>query len=99
MSVDYYKLGRKILIKVLDAIDYWCWNISGNTVYECYCAHYDLGLYDIACMFVGYSYGITEEDIKILEEMPDDIYEKLDNELNSRLESVIKKLEEQDGSE
>ncbi len=94
--VDWKKVGEKILEKVATALDYWCWNVSGDSVLDCYCAHADLELFDLASEFLNWSsFNITEEDLKILEEMPDNIYDELNHELQTRIEKVISKLEKE----
>jgi len=90
-------VGRKILENVLEALDYWAWNCSPSTPLETYSSYNSIDLYDAACDFCGWSRAhITEEDLKFLQEMPDEIYDKLNQEYHERLEGVIEKLSEED---
>jgi len=92
--MDWKNVGCEILEKVCEALDYWCWNISEDSVLDCYCTHMDMDLYDLALGFINWStFDITDEDLKILEEMPYEIYIELNDELQTKIENVIKKLE------
>jgi len=95
MSVksNWKEFAEEISDKVASALDYWCQNVSGDPVEDCYAAHSNLDLYDLAQEFAGWSrFGITEEDLKLLEEMPDDVYEEYSERLKSRIEEVARKL-------
>ena len=95
MSVksNWKEFAEEISDKVASALDYWCWNVSGDPVEDCYAAHADLDLYDLAQECAGWSrFGITEEDLKLLEEMPDDVYEEYNGKLKARIEVVIENL-------
>jgi len=87
----WLRRGEEILEKVLDAVDYWCWRVSGSTVEECYSAHMGASLYELARMYTGIS-GITEEDLELLREMPEDVYEELEARLQRELERALEEL-------
>jgi len=93
VSINWKEFAEEITDKVASALDYWCWNVSGDPVEDCYAAHADLDLYDLAQEFAGWSrFGITEEDLKLLEEMPDDVYEEYNGKLKARIEVAIENL-------
>ena len=85
---EWEEIAEDIADRVLGAVDYFCWNVSGDTPADCYAAHQDLDLFDLANEFIGYSYNISEEDVKALEEMPDDIYEKYNKYVKERIEKA-----------
>jgi len=95
---EWEEFAEEIFEKVGEALDHWCWNVSGDPAIVCYEAHADMGLYELAEEFVGWrSFGITEEDLELLREMPDDIYERYSKRMQNAIERVIKELEEKYG--
>ena len=93
------EIGREILGKVLDAIDYWCQYVSGDPPSECYAAHANLGLYELAEMYMGSSYGITRRDLVLLKRMPRSVYEKLEAKLVAELERLAAVMREEEEEE
>mgnify|MGYP001626480669 CR=1 FL=1 len=94
------EFAKDISEKVAEALDYFCWNISGDTPLECYSAHSDFDLFDLAQEFAGWSAsGITEEELELLREMPDDIHDKYSRRLQRQIEKVIDKLRKEGGEE
>jgi hypothetical protein len=90
------RFGEKIVDKVLDALDYWCWHVSGDTVENCYSAHAGLSLYELAEEFAGWSYsGITDKDLETLKKMPDSIYNELNEKVRKRIEDIVRELREE----
>ena len=88
------ELAEEIAEKVAEALDYWCWNVSPDTPAECYAAHSDLDLYSLAEEFAGWSrFGITDTDIELLKEMPEDIFDEVSRELQRKIERVVRELE------
>ena len=78
-KINWMAEGEAILDKVLEALDYWCWEIHDNPL-ECYSAHSDLDLYTLAQEFVGWKrFDITDKDLEILSQMPDKYYDKLES--------------------
>jgi len=97
---EWKEVAEEIYEKVAEALDNWCWNISGDTALECYSSHMDKDLYELAEEFVGWSvHGVTEEDLELLREMPDDIYNEYSEKLQSSVERVVRKLEKEFGGE
>ncbi|HDH44750.1 MAG TPA: hypothetical protein ENG66_05100 [Thermococcus sp.] len=95
---EWEEFAEEIYEKVGEALDYWCWEISGDPVIVCYESHADRDLYELAEEFVGWStFGITEEDLELLREMPDDIYEKYSEKMRRAIERVIRELERKYG--
>jgi len=95
---EWEEFAEEIFEKVGEALDYWCWEVSGDPAIVCYEAHADKDLYELAEEFVGWStFGITEEDLELLREMPDDIYERFSKRMQNAIERVIKELEEKYG--
>ena len=95
---EWEEFAEEIFEKVGEALDYWCWEVSGDPAIVCYEAHADKDLYELAEEFVGWSdFGITEEDLELLREMPDDIYERYSKRMQNAIERVIKELEEKYG--
>lgn len=91
---EWEEFAQEIYDKVAEALDYYCWNVYGGTVSECYEAHADMDLYDLAEEFAGWSrFGITEEDLELLREMPDDISDKYSDRLRRAIESVLRQLD------
>jgi hypothetical protein len=91
---DWESFGWSIVDRVLDALDYWCWRVHDYPL-ECYSAHADRSLYELAAMLADWSRsGITEKDLEKLREMPDSIYRKLDKYVKKKIEEVIDELRE-----
>jgi len=85
--------AQEIVDKVSDALDYFCWEVSGDTPLECYSAHADLGLYELVEEFVNWShFGITEKDLELLREMPDQIYDKIYDKYTAKLQNMIERV-------
>jgi len=91
---EWEEIASNIMEKVAEAIDHWCWNISPDPVIDCYSAHSDFDLYELADIFLGTS-GITEEDLGLLRRVPKAIYDKYNSELQRRIDEVVKKLLEE----
>lgn len=93
---EWEEFAESIVDRVGEALDYWCWELSGGPVADCYSAHTGMDLYDLASEFVGWSVsGITEEDLELLQEMPEDIYDKYSTKLQESIEKVARKLEKE----
>ena len=88
---EWEDFAEEIYDKVAEALDRWCWHITGDTPLDCYIAHSDRGLFELAEEFLGME-GITEEDLELLREMPDDIYDKYSEKLQRAIERVIDEL-------
>ena len=82
-----------ILGKVIDAVDRWCLEISGDAIEDCYSMYADIGLYETATIFSGWSYaGITDEDLEILRNIPDEEYNRLEELFHECIESILDTL-------
>ena len=88
---DWENFGEYILNNVLDHIDYWAWNISGDTALEAYSSYNNIDFYEAALDFAN------EIEIELLEKMPREIYEKINVEYHRKLERVISELEKEYG--
>jgi len=93
------EIGREILTKVLDAVDYWCQYVSGDPPSECYAAHADMGLYELAEMYMESTYGPTRRDLVLLKRMPKSVYEKLEAKLVAELERLAAEMREEEEEE
>jgi len=90
---DWESFIEDIKEKVAEALDYFCWEITGDTPLDCYSAHQDRDLYDLAEEFVGWSsFGITKRDLERLREAPDNIYNRYSKELQKEIEKVVESL-------
>lgn len=95
---EWEEFAEELVEKIEEALDYWCWNVTGESAYECYVHHSSLDLGELADEFAEWSnFGITKTDLELLEEMPEDIYEKYTEKLQRDIERVIKELEEKYG--
>jgi len=95
-KVDWESFGWEIVDKVSRALDYWCHEVSGDTLYDCYSAHAELDLYDLAEEFAGWSVsGITEKDLELLQKMPKRYYDKFNRYIGREIERVVRNLEKE----
>ena len=95
MRKDQEYLGYEIKHMVLSALDYWCWNVSGDDPLTCYSAHQDKHTLELAEEFIGKGFEISEEDIEILEELPEEFLDKLTRDIQKAIERRIRDLKEQ----
>ena len=94
--INWEEFGESIVDSVLRALDYWCWEVSGDDALTCYSAHADSSLYELAEEFAEWSdFGITERDLELLREMPEDIYKKYDAQVRREIERVVEELREE----
>lgn len=82
----------------LENLDYWCWNVSGDTPGECYAAHSTLGLGEIIDMY------LKDRERELLEKIENELIAKMgeerfnkylskkEAEIADRLERVARKL-------
>ncbi len=95
---EWEEFAEEIYEKVGEALDYWCWNVSGDPAIVCYESHATLDLYELAEEFVNWStFGITEEDLELLREMPEDIFRKYSEKMQRAIERVIHEIERKYG--
>jgi hypothetical protein len=93
-KVDWEKFGRDLADRVLEGLDYWCWNISPESAKDCYATHANLNLFELAEEFANWSVtGISDKDLELLKKMPDNVFDKLDREVRERIERVVRELE------
>jgi len=83
---------RDLSDRVIDAVHYWCWNVGPDTPASCFSTHALYGLWELANEFVGYTYGISEEDIKLLEKAPEDLYDKYSQKVSEHFEAEADRL-------
>ena len=94
---DWKEFMEEMTDRVKEGLDYFCWNISGDTPLDCYSAHQDIDLYDLALEFEGSSSGITEKDIERLKQVPEKIYKEYGVQLEKDIEEVVDKLRKEEG--
>lgn len=95
---DWEDFLKDIKERVAEALDYYCWNITGDTPLECYSVHQDRDLYDLAEEFAEWSsFGITKRDLELLEKAPEKIYDKYSWELKKEIEKVVDELRKEEG--
>jgi hypothetical protein len=87
---DWGEFGEYILERVLNAIDYWAWNISPETPLEAYLSYDNLDLYEAAETFDN---KISDKELELLRKMPNKLYETLNQRYHEELERVIRELE------
>lgn len=92
-KVDWEAFGRSIADAVISAVEYWCSNVTGEDPLACFESHAEMGLYDLAEEFLGESYGISEKDLELLRQMPEDVYDRFDVYVGRKLEEIIRELE------
>jgi hypothetical protein len=94
--IDWEDFGWDIVDKVFRALDYWCHNVSGDDLWECYSIHTDMSLYDLANEFADWSVSrITQRDLELLSKMPEKYYKKFDSYVRKRIEEVARRLYEE----
>jgi hypothetical protein len=92
-EVNWKEVAKEILERVCRSLDYYCHRVSGDTLEDCYAAHYDLPLYTIAELLEGLGFeGVSKEDLELLRKMPEEIYKEIEAELNRRIEVVLSNL-------
>ena len=95
----YEKLPERlqwIIESLFSAIDYFCWNITGDTAMDCYFAHANSDLYELVEEFVGAGYSeLTEEDLEYISNLPDDIYDLANEYVQNKIQEVADKLFEE----
>ena len=98
---DFWEdFGWEIVNKVGRALDYWCHEVSGDTLYDCYSAHAERDLYELAEEFAGWSISrITEKDLKLLQKMPRKYYDKFNKYIKGEIERVVNNLLEEEMEE
>jgi len=95
---EWEEFAKEIYEKVGEALDYFCWNITGDTALDCYSSHSSFDLYELAEEFAEWSnFGITREDIELLKEMPEHIFRKYSEKMQNTIEKVVQKLIEEYG--
>lgn len=93
MGVENWReFGEYVLEKVLNAIDNWAWNISGDSALEAYQSYANLELYEAAESFYN---KISNEELELLRKMPNKLYEELNVQYHKELERVISELEKE----
>ena len=92
-EINWGEIAGEILERVCVSLDYYCHRVSGDTLEDCYAAHYGLPLYVVAETLIGLGFeGVTERDLELLREMPEEIYKEIEAELNRRIEIVLDNL-------
>jgi hypothetical protein len=89
---DWESFGEYMLETTLDYIDYWAWQISGNSALEAYSSYNNIDFYEAIL-----SFGDKFDDIAIelIEKMPKEIYDKINAKYHTKLELVISELEKE----
>jgi hypothetical protein len=89
---DWENFGEYILNTVLDHIDYWAWQISGDSPLEAYSSYNNIDFYEATMSF---SDKFDDIALELLEAMPEEIYEKINKIYHEKLETVISELEKE----
>ena len=89
---DWESFGEYMLETTLDYIDYWAWQISGDSALEAYSNYNNIDFYEAIL-----SFGNKFDDIAIelIEKMPEEIYDKINAKYHKKLELVISELEKE----
>lgn len=90
--MDWGERAKEIKDKIIDAIWYFCFNVSGDDPVDCITSHIGIDLYELASLYQGSWYSITERDLSDLERMPDEVYDSLSAELEQDLEDLVDEL-------
>ena len=90
--VDWEEFGRDIADKVVSAVEHYCTEVSDDPL-ECLTIRADESLYDLAEEFAGSSSDITEEDLELLRQMPEDVYEKYSEHVGREIEDILRATE------
>jgi hypothetical protein len=92
-EINWREIAGEILERVCRSLDYYCHRVSGDTLEDCYAAHYDLPLYTIAELLEGLGFeGVSKEDLELLGKMPEEVYKEIEAELRRRIETVLDNL-------
>jgi hypothetical protein len=81
------KLGSEIVDEILDSIEYWCWKVTTDPVEDCYVVLSENSLIELAELF-------TDVDLKLLKEMPKEIYEKYEAIVKKELQRTAQIIKE-----
>jgi len=93
---EWEKEADILVDKIWDALNYFCWNISGDTALECFSAHSDLDLYDLAEEFQGYSWSyLRKSELNEIRKMPEDVFDKATRKIQEAIEKTIEELREE----
>lgn len=91
---EWESIADSIVREVYDAVHYWCWNVSPEPASECFSTHAIEDLYSLASMYLKED---VDEKLKLLQEMPSDIYDKFNRKLQSMLERTAREIERKYG--
>ena len=89
---EWDEFGKNLIDKVMDAVDEFCsmtWSGIGEPTYKCYESLAYSGLYELVQQFVEEE-ELPEDFLRLLDEMPDDIYKKYDRLLQRKLEKAAR---------
>jgi hypothetical protein len=89
---DWENFAEYVLDKVLYEIDYWAWNIAPNSPLESYSSYNNIDLYEAAETF---GHKFSDIEIELLRNMPNEVYESINNVYHKKLETVISELEKE----
>jgi len=87
---EWERIADSIVNEIYNEIHYFCWHISDEPVYECFYTHAIEDLYTLASIYIRED---AERKLKLIGEMPDDIYDKYNMKLQRMLERTAKELE------
>lgn len=91
---EWESIADSIVREVYNEVHYWCWNISPEPVSECFYTHANEDLYTLASIYIREG---ADEKLKLLDEMPKDIYDKYNRKLQRMLEKTAKEIERKYG--
>jgi len=96
--MDWDSYVEDLADRILGSLDFFCWEISGDTPLDCYSAHSYRDPYELAEEFLGdeySSYEVRERDLKLLKQMPRAYYDRLRSILQRQIEKVVRNLEKE----
>ena len=89
---DWENFAEYVLDKVLYEIDYWAWNISGDSALKAYSSYNNIDLYEAIMTF---EHKFSDIEFELIKEMPNEVYEGINNVYHRKLETVISELEKE----
>lgn len=99
--VDWDEYIEDLADRILDSLDFFCWEITGDTPLECYRTHSDADPYELANEFLGEgeysSWKVREKDLRMIRQMPESYYKKLKAKLSKEINRKIRELEKEYG--
>jgi hypothetical protein len=91
-QINWEEFGYKVVDEVYNAVIHWCLNnYRGDALVKCLEHYSKKSLYEVANDFISFI-DVSFEDLKLLKQMPKDIYRKCEEELRMMLEEDIEEF-------